>query len=341
MLELKNISANYGANRVLQNLSLRVGAGEVVALLGASGCGKSTILKVAAGLVAPENGEVWFDDEDFTNIAAERRGAVLMFQKPLLFPYLSVAENVGFGLKMRRMPKAEIAAKVSEALKLVQLENFETRRPKHLSGGQEQRVSLARALVTNPRVLLLDEPFTALDTNLRIEMRRLVRDLQQKLKITTIFVTHDQTEAVAVADRIALMNAGQIEQFDFPREFFVNPQTAHAARFFGWKVWKGIQNGNSIETAIGNFQAVENRKWEIENSFVGFHPANAKIVEKSQNGFNGIVEAAIDLGARRRFVVRLSDGETVEIETTENNFTPESGTQISLQIAPEKIKIFA
>ena len=178
---------------------------ELMALLGPSGCGKTTALKVVAGLLAPASGDVMFDGVSVLSIPAERRGATMVFQKPLLFPHMTVVENVGFGLKMRRMAKAEIAARVTQALQWAQLEGYERRKPSELSGGQEQRVALARALVTEPRVLLLDEPFSALDENLRGEMRLLVRELQQRLRITTIFVTHDQREALAVADRIALI----------------------------------------------------------------------------------------------------------------------------------------
>ena len=339
-LQLQQVSVKYGENTVLSDFSLDVAGGELIALLGASGCGKSTVLKVVAGLVAPDTGAVFFGGDDVTNVAADKRGAVLMFQKPLLFPYMSVAENVGFGLKMRQVPKAEITARVAEALRMVQLENFETCRPRQLSGGQEQRVALARALVTNPRILLLDEPFTALDANLRVEMRRLVRNLQQEFSVTTVFVTHDQIEAAHIADRIAFMHAGQIEQFAAPREFYINPQTINTARFFGWKICEGKQNGNSIETAVGTFTDIRNRISEIQKPAVGFHPAQVKIVAATQSGLAALVESSIDLGARGFFVVKLSDGDTIEIETTENDFAPRIGEQVSLQIAPENVKIF-
>lgn len=173
-LELKNIKAAYGANSILRDFSLSAESGEIVALLGESGCGKTTALKIVAGLLDQDSGEVWLDGENISRVPAERREMSLVFQKPLLFPFLNVAENISFGLKMRNVPKAEIARKVAEALKMVRLENYETRLPRQLSGGQEQRVSLARAIVTNPRVLLLDEPFSALDARLRVEMRNLV-----------------------------------------------------------------------------------------------------------------------------------------------------------------------
>src|SRR5262245_57282401 len=246
-LLLDRLTVNYGATRALSDLTLTINEAELVALLGPSGCGKTTVLKVVAGLLAPASGDVRFDGVSVLPIPAERRRATMVFQKPLLFPHMTVAENVGFGLKMRRMKKDEIAPRVAEALKMVKLEGYERRRPHELSGGQEQRVTLARALITEPRVLLLDEPFSALDENLRGEMRLLVRELQQRLRITTIFVTHDQREALAVADRIALLLDGRIEQFGEPRELLLNPYSARAARFFGWILLEGERKDRTVK----------------------------------------------------------------------------------------------
>src|SRR5262245_32949348 len=222
-LLLDRLTVNYGATRALGEFTLAARDAELIALLGPSGCGKSTALKVVAGLLTPANGDVFFDGVSVLKVPAERRGAAMVFQKPLLFPHLTVAENIGFGLKMRRLKKDEISARVAQALEWTQLEGYERRKPNELSGGQEQRVALARALVTEPRVLLLDEPFSALDENLRGEMRLLVRELQQRLRITTIFVTHDRREAMAVADRIALLLDGRIAQSGAPRDLLLNP----------------------------------------------------------------------------------------------------------------------
>ncbi|MCA9784892.1 MAG: ABC transporter ATP-binding protein, partial [Candidatus Cloacimonetes bacterium] len=178
------------------------------ALLGPSGCGKTTTMRMLAGLLQPSSGDIRFEGKSVMAVPPERRGAVMVFQKHLLFPHMSVAENIGFGLKMRGMGKAEIARRVGAMLALVQLPGYEKRRPHQLSGGQQQRVALARALVIEPTVLLLDEPLANLDANLRLEMRKLIRNLQQELNITTFFVTHDQEEAVMLADRVALMVDG-------------------------------------------------------------------------------------------------------------------------------------
>ena len=352
-LELKNITATYDAAIILQDFSLSVAGGEFVALLGASGCGKTTALKIIAGLITEKSGAVWLDGRDITKVAAERRETAMVFQKPLLFPFLNVAENVGFGLKMRSLPKAETRQKVAEALKLVKLEGFENRSARHLSGGQEQRVALARALVTNPRVLLLDEPFSALDAGLRIEMRNLVRELQRRLKITTVFVTHDQEEAVSIADRIALMDNGKLSQIAAPKDFFANPSTPHAARFFGWKLFDGTVRTDFVETAAGNFGSFEKPKnlTSGDKVLVGFHPAWARIRLPENASFDknylvGKLEQIINIGAKIRVTATLSNGESLEIETTDSAITDflanaERGTELKFIIPPHSLIIFS
>lgn len=308
---------------VLRNLWLEVGGGELIVLLGPSGCGKTTLLKIIAGLLAPIGGDLLFGDRVFTGVPAERREAAMVFQKPLLFPHLTVAENIGFGLKMRKIAGDESTRRVAEALEMVQLDGFGERKPRELSGGQEQRVSLARALVTRPRVLLLDEPFSALDVGLRAEMRSLVRQLQRRLQITTVFVTHDQEEAVTIADRIALLLDGEIIQVGKPRDFYLSPRTPEAARFFGWKVIDG-------------------------DPCIAFHPANVRLAARTEaeleNGITlkGMLEGMIDIGARVRFVVALGPGNLIEIEkdiaSLSGDCLPkESGEEISVCIPGNSI----
>ncbi len=298
-LTLDRLTAGYGAQLVLRGLSLEIAAGELIALLGPSGCGKTTVLKVIAGLLKPDGGDVRFNEESVLCIAAEKRGAAMVFQKPLLFPYLTVAENIAFGLKMRRMPAEQIRERVSEILGLLQLEGYEPRRPNELSGGQEQRVALARALVTEPRVLLLDEPFSALDENLRAEMRLLVRELQTRLGITTIFVTHDQVEAATVADRIALLLDGAVEQAGAPRDFYTAPATLNAARFFGWQMFTRGSGGDKQAIA---FRPERARVYALN----GKQPAAEDLI--------GRLIAVSDLGTRVRCRVVLCDGTIVEVE---------------------------
>lgn len=341
-IELKNITVKYGANVVLRDLSLAVKSGEFVALLGASGCGKTTALKVIAGLLAAETGEVWLGGRNISTVAAEQRDAAMVFQKPLLFPFLNVAENVAFGLKMRHLPKAEIARKVADALALVQLSEFGHRSAKQLSGGQEQRVALARALVTNPRVLLLDEPFSALDAPLRVEMRNLIRSLQQRLQITAIFVTHDQEEAVSIADRIAFLDGGQLAQMSEPKDFFLTPQTKSVAHFFGWKILSGRVNGSFIDTPAG---AIAREKLAVPAIFgdrlsLTFDPRRASLAvaadgsdaAQDQIHLHVRLERVINLGAKAIVQARFANGEPLELETA--NALPFTHTDAGLLSIP-------
>jgi ABC-type Fe3+/spermidine/putrescine transport system ATPase subunit len=230
---LEAVSKTYGPVRALDRLDLAVREGELLSLLGPSGCGKTTSLNVIAGFVAPDAGRVLIDDADVTGRPAWQRGLGVVFQSYALFPHLSVGENVAFGLRERRVPAAAIAARVAEALALVRLPGAEARRPRELSGGMQQRVALARALVIRPRVLLLDEPLAALDKKLRDEMRVELREIQQRVGITTVFVTHDQHEALGLSDRIAVMNEGRLEQLGTPREVYERPSTRFVADFVG------------------------------------------------------------------------------------------------------------
>ncbi len=218
---------------VVDGISLTVAPGSITALLGPSGCGKTTTLKLVAGLLSPDAGDILFDDASVVSLAAETRSVAMVFQKPLLFPHMTVGQNVGFGLRVRRLAKGDARAEVDRMLDLVQLPGLADRAVSELSGGMEQRVALARALVVHPKVLLLDEPLSQLDAALRVEMRDLVRQIQRSVGVTTLFVTHDQDEAVSVADRIALMFDGRIEQHDAPRAFYQQPESARTARFFG------------------------------------------------------------------------------------------------------------
>lgn len=251
-VQLRALAKRFHDVEAVKALDLTVDSGELVALLGPSGCGKTTTMRMIAGLLAPTSGDICFDGRSVLTIPPERRGAVMVFQKHLLFPHMNVADNVGFGLKMRGVAKADIERRVSAMLDLVQLTGFERRRAHALSGGQQQRVALARALVIEPQVLLLDEPLANLDANLRLEMRRLIRSLQQTVGITMIFVTHDQEEAVMLADRVALMMAGALQQYDEPRAFYERPRHTGVARFFrNENFLAGVKQGHQVQTALG------------------------------------------------------------------------------------------
>jgi ABC-type Fe3+/spermidine/putrescine transport system ATPase subunit len=221
------------ARPALDGLTMAVKSGSMTALLGPSGCGKTTAMKLIAGLVEPTSGDVLFDGRSVVTDPTEKRGAVMVFQNPLLFPHLDVAGNVGFGLRMRGLPKSEVDARVAELLTMVQLSGLGKRRPAALSGGQQQRVALARALIVQPNLLLLDEPLSNLDAHLRVEMRALIKSLQRESGVTTLFVTHDQAEAAIIADQIALILDGKLAQFGPVESLFQRPQSLAVARFFG------------------------------------------------------------------------------------------------------------
>jgi spermidine/putrescine ABC transporter ATP-binding subunit len=230
---LDRVTKRFGELTAIDQISLAVRRGELMTLLGPSGCGKTTLLNLVAGFLLPESGEIVIDGRQVTNIPTYRRETGIMFQSYALFPHMNVAENVGYGLRMRRLPKPEIARRVTDALALVKLEGVNDRKPRQLSGGQQQRVALARALIIRPKVLLLDEPFSALDRNLRAAMQVELKDIQRKLGVTTIFVTHDQGEALSLSDRIAVIAEGRIRQLGAPGEIYRRPADRFVASFIG------------------------------------------------------------------------------------------------------------
>jgi spermidine/putrescine ABC transporter ATP-binding subunit len=233
VVELDGVTKRFGKITALDDVSLLIRRGELITLLGPSGCGKTTLLNVVAGFLMPDSGEIAVDGQRITDVPAYRREIGIMFQNYALFPHMNVAANVGYGLRMRRVAKAEIARRVADALALIKLAGLEDRKPRQLSGGQQQRVALARALVIRPKVLLLDEPFSALDRNLRASMQVELKEIQRKLGVTTIFVTHDQSEALSLSDRIAVVAEGRIRQLGTPDEIYRRPVDRFVASFVG------------------------------------------------------------------------------------------------------------
>ena len=233
LLEVRNIAKNFGPHRVLKNISLEIASGEFLTLLGESGSGKTTLLRLIAGFEQPTSGEIWMSGTRLDTLPPYRRRVNTVFQNYALFPHLNVQENVAYGLEVTRASKSEIPARVADALRMVKMDSFASARPATLSGGQQQRVALARALVNRPQLLLLDEPLSALDANLRKQMQSELKSLQRELSITFLFVTHDQDEAMALSDRIALLKGGTLEQVATPREIYAHPSTAYTAQFIG------------------------------------------------------------------------------------------------------------
>ena len=232
-LVIERLEKRFGSVAALKALSLTVEEGELISLLGPSGCGKTTTLRCVAGFEQPDAGQILFDAQNITQLPPERRDIGMVFQNYALFPHMTVAQNLAFGLEMRKMSRAGLNARVSEALRMVQLEAMLDRYPRQLSGGQQQRVALARALVIEPRMLLLDEPLANLDASLREEMRFFIRDLQQRVGITTLYVTHDQSEAMVMSDRVVVMFGGEIAQAARPRELYARPASREVAQFIG------------------------------------------------------------------------------------------------------------
>jgi iron(III) transport system ATP-binding protein len=261
-IRIQNLTKRFGAVTALRNLDLEVGPGELFFLLGPSGCGKTTLLRCLAGFYIPDEGRILFGDEDVTQMAPHKRNTGMMFQSYALWPHMTVAENVAFGLEERRLPRPEIRAKVGEALESVRMGAYAERRPNQLSGGQQQRVALARALVIRPRCLLLDEPLSNLDARLRLEMRMEIRRVCKEFNLTTVYVTHDQKEALSVSDRMAILDGGRILQVGTPRDIYRRPAHRTVADFIGetnfipGTLLSAAQGRARVSTAIGEFDGV-------------------------------------------------------------------------------------
>jgi spermidine/putrescine ABC transporter ATP-binding subunit len=279
-VQLDRVTKRFGKTTALDDVSLMVRRGELMTLLGPSGCGKTTLLNLVAGFLMPDSGEIVIDGRRITDVPAYRREIGIMFQNYALFPHMNVAANVGYGLKMRRIAKPEIARRTAEALALVKLVGLEDRKPRQLSGGQQQRVALARALVIRPKVLLLDEPFSALDRNLRASMQVELKEIQRKLGVTTIFVTHDQSEALSLSDRIAVMAEGRIRQLDTPDEIYRHPIDRFVASF------------------IGDANVLRARLERIDGATATVALGAARVAVSSQTLQGGVVGSAVDLFVR-------------------------------------------
>ena len=313
-LELKEIKKSFTEGEaVLDNISLEISKGEFITLLGSSGCGKTTTLRIIAGLEQPDAGSVWLDGREVTGLEPNQRDVNTVFQNYALFPHMNVAENIGYGLKLKKVPKSEIKKKVSQMLELVQLEGYEKRKPSELSGGQKQRVAIARALVNNPKVLLLDEPLGALDLQLRRAMQIELKHLQKKLGITFIYITHDQEEAINMSDRIAVMRDGRIEQIGTPDEIYNHPKTSYVATFVGnanilHGVAESIQGENAI-VKIGNDRVIVKLETSQQDTWAKQYLAAGEKVTLAVRSENILLqEAAVigDTGTDHRDTVDIS-----------------------------------
>ena len=340
-LELKNIKKSFQEGEdVLESICLTAKKGEFVTLLGSSGCGKTTTLRIIAGLEQPDSGQVFLDGKDVTSLEPNQRNVNTVFQNYALFPHMNVADNIGYGLKLKKTSKAEISRRVKEMLELVQLTGFERRKPSELSGGQRQRVAIARALVNNPEVLLLDEPLGALDLQLRRAMQHELKRLQKKLGITFIYITHDQEEAINMSDTIAVMNHGRFEQIGTPDEIYNHPKTSYVAAFVGnANILKGTvaeKSGNHIKVKLGDEVASIDTEEKVnvgENVTVALRGENI-LLEENGNLHATVKEKNFAAG-QLRVLLTLPNGDEVTASRFGMNADIQPGQQICWRFEPK------
>jgi putative spermidine/putrescine transport system ATP-binding protein len=328
-VELVDVIKDYGSQRALTGVNLSIKPGEFIALLGPSGCGKTTALRSLAGLEQVNGGHILIDGRDVVNVPANKRDIGMVFQAYSLFPHMTARENVEFGLRMRKVAPAERRRRAEETLELVGLANLAGRYAHQLSGGQQQRVALARALVTRPRVLLLDEPLSALDAKVRVQLREEIRRIQTELGITTLFVTHDQEEALAVADRVAVMREGNIEQIGTPEELYTAPTSAFVANFVGLS--------NQVPAEVdGNLAMVHGKKLKLINGPQPDGPVVAFVrpedIEIGASGIAATVLTSSFLGSLRRTQLRLDDDSVIFVQhDVADQFQPGQSVKMKLK----------
>jgi putative spermidine/putrescine transport system ATP-binding protein len=336
-VSLRSLSRAFGATRALDEMSLDIAPGELVALLGPSGCGKTTALRIVAGFEYADSGEVLIDGRDVSGVPASKRDMGMVFQSYSLFPNMSALDNVAFGLRMRKVGGADRRKRAAELLDMVGLAPQAGQYPHQLSGGQQQRVALARALAIEPRVLLLDEPLSALDAKVRLQLREQIRTLQQRLGTTTLFVTHDQEEALSMADRVGVMRAGRLEQVADPAELYSRPATAFVAEFVGTmnRLPAELGSGASTVTVLGTTVAAQPGGPDSGPVDALIRPENLTV--KAAEGGNGIVTNRTFLGAVTRVAVRLSGDTEVSVDVSSTvalEMAPGTAVEVGLSSAP-------
>ena len=337
IIELKNISKNFEDQQVLKGIDLNIYENEFLTLLGPSGCGKTTLLRIIGGFEEPSNGQLIFDGKDISKVPPYKREVNTVFQKYALFPFLNVADNIAFGLNLKKMDKDVIEKKVSRMLELVGLKGFEKIDVTLLSGGQQQRVAIARALVNEPKVLLLDEPLGALDAKLRKDMQTELKKIQKEVGITFIFVTHDQEEALSMSDTIVVLNDGVIQQIGTPMDIYNEPQNRFVAEFIGES---NIIEGNMIKDCLVNFDGID---WEcVDKGFkdnedieVVLRPEDMDVVEPEVGKVSGTIISKVFMGVHYEYLVETKN-RNYKVHTTENY---EIGKKVGLTIDPFDIQV--
>ena len=337
IVELKNISVSFDDEQVLSDLNLSITDKEFITFLGPSGCGKTTTLRIIAGFVEPDNGEVLFDGKKINGVPAYKRQVNTIFQRYALFPHLNVYENIAFGLRLKKMKENEVDEKVKEMLRLVNLSGLEKRKIDTLSGGQQQRVAIARAIANNPKVLLLDEPLAALDLKLRKDMQTELKKIQQQLGITFIFVTHDQEEALSMSDRVVVMDNGKIQQVGTPQDIYNEPKNAFVADFIGESnILDGVMIKDFVAEFSGKiFECLDKGFAEGEKVDVVVRPEDVDIVPPEKGMLEGVVTSITFLGVHYEIIVDIG-GFKWMIQTTDG---VNVGDKVGLYIEPDAIHI--
>ena len=315
-INVKNVVKKFGNNVIIPGMSIDIKNGEFFTLLGPSGCGKTTLLRMIAGFNSIEGGEIYFDDKMINDMPAHKRNIGMVFQSYAIFPHMTVRENVEYGLKLRKISKAEIKEKVDNILDVVKISEYQERLPERLSGGQQQRVALARAIVIHPSVLLMDEPLSNLDAKLRLEMRSAIRDIQKKVGITTVYVTHDQEEALAISDRIAVINKGVIQQLGRPHDIYARPSNQFVATFIGYSnLFKGkikIENGNKYVIFKNGYKVLMNNlsdeAKDEQEIIIAVRPEEFSI---SDEGIKAKVKTSTFLGKYNNYEITVGEDEIV------------------------------
>lgn len=344
-LRLIDISKSFGKTRVLDDFSLEVHQGELCCLLGPSGCGKTTALKIIDGLLEPDSGQVLIGDRDITQMPTQKRDLGMVFQNYALFPQMDVYENVAYGLRRRRVAENQLASRVHEALETVRLADYGRRRVHELSGGQQQRVALARALVIKPEALLLDEPLSNLDARLRTDMRQEIRRIQKEMEITTVYVTHDQEEAMSIADRIVVMNQGRMEQIGLPREVYENPETRFVADFIGRINFIPVERNSRSFCLFGKSYALPDGLSGTGHADIigAVRPERIRLTREHAAVPAAVVREVLFIGASVRYRLQAGSGNQapeIEAEAYVPREVFETGQKVGLVIEPEDIKLF-
>lgn len=350
-ITIEHAVKRYGKDTIINDLSLEVRPGEFFTLLGPSGCGKTTLLRMIIGFNSVEGGTFKIDDHVINDIPTNKRNIGMVFQNYAVFPHMSVFDNVAFGLKNRKVPKEEIQRRVDEILKVVKIDHLKDRMPAKLSGGQQQRVALARAIVIEPAILLMDEPLSNLDAKLRVEMRNVIKRIQQQIGITTVYVTHDQEEALAVSDRIAVMNGGIIQQIDTPARVYQRPANQFVANFIGLSNFLPAsvsRKGEELSILFpeGGYRVgMTNLRPDLEDGtqvLVAVRPEEFEMRSTELEGIPAVVRSSIFLGNTTHYFLELGDGSEVEaIQDSDVWEIIPNGTAVRLGVKEKKINVFS